>query len=192
MGRLSRTITDIEQFIVHGSQFVDWIVGRFCEIEIKALRTAGGHRRPRCLIFVRARAMWEHFRHQADIGVRGVGDSMAQAFEEGAVALMAVMCQPDKVEPKNEIQINCEAPDPELLFADWLSVIIYEAATRRMLFGRFEVQIAGDKLSGKAWGEKADTEKHKTIVEVKGATYAELKVGCNEDGRWVAQCVVDV
>ena len=136
--------------------------------------------------------MWEHFHHQADIGVRGVGNSMAEAFEEAAFGLMAVICQPDRVEAKEEIKINCEAPDPELLFIDWLSAIIYEVDTRGMLFGRFEVEITGNKLAGVAWGEKIDHERHKTIVEVKGATYAELKVACNENGQWVGQCVVDV
>lgn len=136
--------------------------------------------------------MWEHFHHQADIGVRGLGGSMAEAFEQAALALMAVMCQPDRVEAKEEIKINCEAPDAELLFIDWLSAIIYEVDTRGMLFGRFEVEIADNKLAGVAWGEKIDAEKHKTIVEVKGATYAELKVACDEDKRWVGQCVVDV
>ena len=136
--------------------------------------------------------MWEHFHHQADIGVRGVGESKAKAFEQAALALMGVMCQPDKVEAKEEIKINCEAPDAELLFIDWLSAIIYEVATRGMLFGRFEVKITDNKLTGTVWGEKIDHERHKTIVEVKGATYAELKVACNENGQWVAQCVVDV
>ncbi|HIJ69763.1 MAG TPA: archease [Planctomycetes bacterium] len=136
--------------------------------------------------------MWEHFHHQADIGIRGVGRSPAKAFEQAALALTAVMCQPDKVETEQEIKIECEAPDLELLFIDWLSAIIYEVATRGMLFGRFEVEIAANKLSGRAWGEQIDAEKHRTIVEVKGATYAELKVSCNKDGQWVAQCVVDV
>jgi SHS2 domain-containing protein len=136
--------------------------------------------------------MWKHFHHQADIGICGVGNSMAEAFEQAALALMAVMCQPDTVEAGQEIQIECEAADVELLFVDWLSAIIYEVATRGVLFGRFEVEITGNKLAGAAWGEKIDHERHKTIVEVKGATYAELKVACNEDGRWIAQCVVDV
>ncbi len=136
--------------------------------------------------------MWEHFAHQADIGVRGFGDSPAEAFEEAALALMAVMCQPDRVEAKEEIKINCEAPEAELLLIDWLSAVIYEVDTSGMLFGRFEVEITGNKLAGSAWGEKIDHERHKTIVEVKGATYAELKVVCNENGQWVAQCVVDV
>ena len=136
--------------------------------------------------------MWEHFHHQADIGVRGIGESMAEAFEEAALGLMAVMCQPKNVEAKEEIQINCEAPDAELLFIDWFSEIIYEIATHGMLFGRFEVEIEDNELAGRAWGEKIDHEKHNTIVEVKAATYAELKVGPDENGEWVAQCVVDV
>jgi len=136
--------------------------------------------------------MWEHFHHQADIGIRGVGKSMAEALEEAALGLMGVMCQPDNVEAKQKIKINCEAPDAELLLIDWLSAIIYEVATRGMLFGRFEVEIVDNKLRGMAWGEEIDHEKHKTVVEVKGATYAELKVVCNKKGQWVAQCVVDV
>jgi SHS2 domain-containing protein len=117
---------------------------------------------------------------------------MAEAFEEAAVGLMAVMCQPERVEAREEIQIHCEAPDSELLFVDWFSAIIYEIATHDMLFSRFEVEIEDNELAARAWGEKIDHEKHKTIVEVKAATYAELKVTCNEEGKWVAQCVVDV
>jgi tRNA nucleotidyltransferase (CCA-adding enzyme) len=35
---------------------------------------------------------WEHFEHGADIGVRGLGTSKAGAFEQAALALMAVIC----------------------------------------------------------------------------------------------------
>ncbi len=77
--------------------------------------------------------MWEHFHHQADIGVRGVGATLDEAFEQGAIALMAVICSQDKVEGKEEIAIACECEDVELLFADWLNALIYEMATRRML-----------------------------------------------------------
>ena len=33
---------------------------------------------------------WEHFEHDADIGVRGIGASKADAFEQAALALTAV------------------------------------------------------------------------------------------------------
>ena len=78
------------------------------------------------------------------------------------------------------------------MFVDWLNAIIYEMATQHMLFGRFQVQVDGPKLCGKAWGQAYDSRKHQVVVEAKGATYTQLKVGRDESGRWIAQCVVDV
>jgi SHS2 domain-containing protein len=135
--------------------------------------------------------MWEHFYHQADIGIRGVGATMAEAFEEAATAMMTVICSVDKVAQAEQVDIECADGDVELLFVDWLNALIYEMATRRMLFGRFEVTLKGETLKGKAWGETADPEKHETAVEVKGATYTQLRVGM-EGEKWIAQCVVDV
>ena len=134
---------------------------------------------------------WEHFYHQADIGVRGIGSTVEESFQQAAVALMAVICSPEKVTPSKHIGIQCSSDDVELLLADWLNAIVYEIATRKMLFSRFEVRIKEGKLTGTAWGEMAEAEKHETAVEVKGATYTELAVR-QENGQWVAQCVVDV
>jgi SHS2 domain-containing protein len=136
--------------------------------------------------------MWEHFHHQADIGVRGIGETIEEAFEEGAAALMAVMCSLEKVDAKEDVAIQCEAEEIELLFADWLNSIIYEMDIRKMLFSRFEVSINGKKLDGKMWGEKINPDKHETAVEVKAATYMMLKIEKNNEGKWIAQCVVDV
>jgi len=62
-----------------------------------------------------------------------------------------------------------------------------------MLFGRFSVRINDAHLKGEAWGEVVDREKHQPIVEVKGATYTELKVGqLRGIGAWIAQAVLDV
>ena len=40
---------------------------------------------------------WEHFEHQADIGVRGVGNSMGEAFAQAATAMTAIICDPQGV-----------------------------------------------------------------------------------------------
>lgn len=136
--------------------------------------------------------MWEHFHHQADIGIRGVGDTLDRAFEEGAAALMAVICSPEKVEAKTAIKIQVEAEEKDLLFADWINALIYEMDVRKMLFGRFEVHIENHKLRGRAWGEPADPDRHELAVEAKAATYMELKVWQNQQQQWIAQCVVDV
>jgi len=135
---------------------------------------------------------WEHFRHQADIGVRGVGASKEEAFEEAALGLTAVITDLNSLESKYLVNVVCEAPSDELLFADWLNVIVYEMATRKMLFGRFQVHIERGRLQGSLWGQEVDVARHQPAVEVKGATYTELQVKRCEDGAWTAQCVVDV
>jgi SHS2 domain-containing protein len=139
---------------------------------------------------------WEHFGHGADIGVRGIGATMAESFEQAAVALTAVITDPQKVIAGRAIRIERAAADPEALLVEWLNAIVYEMAIRRMVFGRFEVSFeatrAGDRLDGSAWGEEIDIARHEPAVEVKGATYTSLFVGKNSDGAWVAQCVVDV
>ncbi|MDH5558258.1 MAG: archease [Alphaproteobacteria bacterium] len=135
---------------------------------------------------------WELFAHDADIGVRGFGATREAAFEGAAMALNAVLTSPGGVRPSQAIEISCEAPDDEFLLVDWLNALVYEMATRGMLFGRFKVHIEGHELHGQAWGEPIDAARHSPATEVKGATYTELRVAKLADGRWVAQCIVDV
>lgn len=135
---------------------------------------------------------WSHFHHESDIGVRGFGESKEEAFEQAALALTAVITDPSTVEPTIAVKITCEAPEDALLFVDWLNALVYEMATRKMLFSRFEVRLDGKRLEGTAWGERTDVNRHQPAVEVKGATYTELDIREDADGRWLAQCVVDV
>jgi SHS2 domain-containing protein len=135
---------------------------------------------------------WEHFAHEADIGVRGLGMTREEAFAQAALALTAVVTDPKTVIENQVVDIACEAPDDELLFVDWLNALVYEMATQNMLFSRFEISINGQILTGRAWGEKVDVARHHPAVEVKGATYTALGVSKDESGNWLAQCVVDV
>jgi SHS2 domain-containing protein len=136
--------------------------------------------------------MWEHFHHQADIGIRGIGKTLEKAFEEGAIALMEVIGTPQQVKPKETIEIHCAADEYDLLFADWINALIYEMDVRKMLFSAFEVHIQNHQLTATARGEQIDLDRHEIAVEVKAATFMELKVYKNDRHQWVAQCVVDV
>lgn len=135
---------------------------------------------------------WEHFPHGADIGVRGFGATREQAFEQAAIAMSAVIADPVRISCTGVVEVNCQAPDDELLLVDWLNALLYEMATRNWLFGRYTVQISGQDLTAQAWGEPLDSARHRPAVEVKGATYTALRVMQEADGSWVAQCVVDV
>jgi SHS2 domain-containing protein len=135
---------------------------------------------------------WWHFRHGADIGVAGRGATPAQAFEQAAIALTAVVTDPAMVACRQHIEVVCEAPALDLLFVDWLNELVYEMATRDLLFGRFHVKIDRDRLCAEAWGDPVDRARHQPAVEVKGATYTELAVEQDASGQWIARCVVDV
>ena len=135
---------------------------------------------------------WEHFPHEADMGVRGIGGSLGQAFEQAALAMTAVITDPAKVAATDRVEIACRAPDDELLLVDWLNALIYEMATRKWLFSRFEVHIKEHQLVASVWGEPMNAAKHQPTVEIKGATYTALRVAQETNGAWVAQCVVDV
>ncbi|CAM2948722.1 Archease [Legionella steigerwaltii] len=134
---------------------------------------------------------WEHFSHESDIGVRGYGATMSEAFAMGALALTNVITCSQSVHPHKKVHITCEAPNQEILFVDWLNAIIYNMAIHNMLFREFDVTIKGLKLTAIIAGEPVDINRHQPAVEVKGATFTELKV-YPSNNIWVAQCVVDV
>ena len=93
---------------------------------------------------------WELLPHRADTGVRGFGPDKDTAFEQAATALTAVITDPQWGTPRLAVEITCEAPDLELFLVDWLNTLVYEMATRRMLFSRFAVRIEDRPLSGRA------------------------------------------
>jgi tRNA nucleotidyltransferase (CCA-adding enzyme) len=97
-----------------------------------------------------------------------------------------------RVRAQEEVPITCRADDDETLFVAWLNAVVYEMAVRRMVFGRYEVELADGALRARAWGEPVAVAVHEPAVEVKGATYTELRVACTAGGQWCAQTVVDV
>lgn len=143
-------------------------------------------------------AHWEHFAHQAEVGVRGVGETLDQAFEQVGLALTAVITDPEVVHPTQAVVIECEATRASLLLQGWLDQLTFEMNTRHMLFRRYEVHLGPPDLGGAlslyalAWGEAVDPNLHHPAVEVSAATYSELEVSQDEQGHWIAQCVVEV
>lgn len=73
---------------------------------------------------------WDHFQHMADMGVHGFGESLAEAFEQAALAMIAVIADPTRVHQDDVVEVVCTAPDRGLLLVDWLNAWVYEIATR--------------------------------------------------------------
>jgi tRNA nucleotidyltransferase (CCA-adding enzyme) len=134
---------------------------------------------------------WELYAHGADVGIRGRGPSRAAAFEGAALALTAAITDPQSVRPHSHVPIRCAAADDDGLLYEWINALVYEMATRCMLFGTFRVQIADHTLVATVGGESLDPQRHQPAVEVKGATFTDLRVGRDAAG-WIAQCIIDV
>jgi len=140
--------------------------------------------------------MWEHFEHAADVGVRGTGRTPEEAFSEAARALFALVAEDlekIRLERSEEIQVNAQGLE-ELLVA-FLNELIFLFDTRRVVLGKFDLKISREgsswRLRGKVFGEPYDPERHAGTVDPKGATFTALKVA-QENGGWIAQCIVDV
>lgn len=140
---------------------------------------------------------WEHFEHGADVGVRGMGASAEEAFEEAASALCALLCEDlGAVHPALEERVACEADGLEGLLVAFLNELISLMDTRRLVFGSFAVSLerlpgGRVRLAARVRGEPIDPARHGITIEPKGATFTALRVA-EENGNWVAQCVVDV
>ncbi|RUM87501.1 MAG: archease [Thermodesulfatator sp.] len=137
-------------------------------------------------------AGWETFDHVADIGVRGIGLTVEEAFENGAKALFSIMVEDlSEVIPRETVPVSCSSYDLTGLFVAWLNELIGVADIREMVFREFTVQINNVSLKGTAKGQRWDQGNISRGIEVKGATFTKAIVE-KSNGFYVAQCVVDV
>ncbi len=135
---------------------------------------------------------WEHFPHDADIGVRGVGATKPDALAQVALAMTAAVTDPSHIEPRDRVDIQFRHGDDSLLLYDWLNALVFEMAVRSMLFSRFDIVLEADRLTATVWGESVDPDRHQPAAEIKGATFTGLRLEPDADGHWIAECVVDV
>jgi len=138
---------------------------------------------------------FEYFDHEADIGIVGYGRNLEEAFEQGAKAMFNIMADINTIAREKKVYIEVRANDKEALFIEWLNELLARKDIEGMLFSEFDVKIEekGDMLvlKGTAKGEKINYKKHRVDIEVKAATYSQLKIE-KIDGMWKVQCVVDV
>lgn len=138
---------------------------------------------------------FELFETTADVGVRGYGSTLEEAFANAAKAMFSVMTDLPKVKPLKEVAVEVEAEDEESLLVAWLNELLAVSSIRRMLFSDFKVAV--ERLDGllrlraTAYGEHVDPSRHELYTEVKAATYALIKVG-RVDDRYVAQLLLDI
>jgi SHS2 domain-containing protein len=136
--------------------------------------------------------MYELFEHTADLGLRVRAGDLNTLFAEAALCLFsAVMEDVETVRPEQAVTIELAGDDREFLLFDWLRDLLLKFDEDHLVFGKFDVRVHEDGLTGTAWGESLDPSRHQLAREVKAITYHELKVVRDGDG-WLAEVIVDI
>lgn len=134
---------------------------------------------------------WERFPHGAQAGVRGIGATEEEAFEQAAHALTSVITDPVKVQHLEPVKITCAGATDSEMFAEWVNALVRQMDERQMLFGHFDVYICDGRLRATAWGEELDAGRHRPARRIRGPVDDAL-VRQDETGTWLAQCLVGV
>lgn len=135
---------------------------------------------------------YETFEHTADLGLRVRADDLNALFADAARGLFSMIVPDlDSVRPSESVSIAVEGDVSDLLLFDWLNELLYTYEVRRLLLCQFEVEFGPSGLVATAKGEPIDPARHALDHEVKAITYHGLKLE-QQDGRWLAEVIVDI
>ena|SRR5579871_2334178 len=136
--------------------------------------------------------MFEILEHTADTGIRAWGSTLAELFQNAALAVESIALDMSGVEPKIAYPIAVLGEDPESLLVNWLNEIVYYLDGKRIAMSRFQVDaISETSVQAQGWGEPRDPERHPCLMVIKAATYHQLRIA-QQDSHWVAEVYLDI
>jgi len=135
--------------------------------------------------------------HTADIMIEGIGETLEEAFEAIALALVSVMVDMKSIKNKYRLsgEVKTESRDLEDLLVDFLNKLIFLKDAKKFIFNDIGVRIKeeGNSLVAKfeLKGDYYTGGEYEFSIDVKGASYSAAKVEKVGD-RYICRCVVDV
>jgi len=135
---------------------------------------------------------YEIIDHTADIGLKAYGKNLQELFINSASGMFYIIASLEKLSLAESIRVELESSNIEELLVAWLRELLYQHASREMLFKDFIIErISESSIKATARGEKIDLARHEVKREIKAVTYHGLKVE-KIDGNWTAQIIFDV
>ncbi|OQX88359.1 MAG: hypothetical protein B6D55_00255 [Candidatus Omnitrophica bacterium 4484_70.2] len=127
---------------------------------------------------------FELIEHTADIGVRVYAEDLKELFKNSAQALISLLVN-EKKEGRKEKAIKLEAESLEELLVNWLNELISLFFAEKFLFCSCDLEIKENKplktLEAKIKGIDFDPYSNKINMEIKAATYHNLKIKKKQD-----------
>ncbi len=134
---------------------------------------------------------YSQFEHTADVGIRASGSDLKELFTNFALGLFDVICDVDKVVPREGIEVSIHSFDTESLLVKWLNELIYIFDSKKMLLSNFNInEISHNRMTALVKGEKIDPKVHKLRHLVKAATFHQLSIKKNKE--YEGKIIIDV
>jgi len=123
--------------------------------------------------------------HTADLGLEIEAPTLALLFERAGLAMLGLMADLGRVEPRERRALGVEAEGREQLLHDWLQALLVALGVNGFLACELDIQQLSDRVvRGTMCGEPFDPVRHEIYTEIKGATYHQLAVRETESGWW--------
>lgn len=135
---------------------------------------------------------FEILEHPADVGFRAHGATLEELFASAALALISIAGEIEQIKDRERREIVATGEDTESLLYAWLAEIVAIADADRLVLQRVEVTSLGEgRVTGAAYGERYDHERHHSGTAIKAVTYHEFLVKQSGNG-WVAEVFLDL
>ena len=133
----------------------------------------------------------------ADMAFEAEGGTLSEVFQSAALAVTNTMVKNlEAILPRQAKEIAVTAADAEMLLFNFLQELIYYKDTEQLLLSKFEIEINSTEegryfLKCRAFGEKLDTSRHESLVDVKAVTMHKFEVKPAPQG-WRAKVILDI
>jgi SHS2 domain-containing protein len=130
--------------------------------------------------------------HTADLRIRVSGADPVDLFKNAGLALFDQITKPDRLEPREVIEVAVTGIDPADLMVNYLRELLYLWTGKEKLVKRIEiVRISDTAVSARVSTDRYQPERHEILHEIKAVTYHQIEVSRTMDG-WQATVVFDV
>jgi SHS2 domain-containing protein len=128
----------------------------------------------------------------ADLTVDAWGETLAEAFENAALAMFNAMTPLEGVEKKMTKTFTVEGDDLGSLLFNFLDELLYHHDVDLTVFSGFEVDLDQEKnrLAAVCHGEPFDLDRHSQGIAIKAVTFHNMRIEKAGDS-WAIRVVLD-
>ncbi len=130
--------------------------------------------------------------HTADLRIRVSGTDPADLFKNAGLALFDLITRPDRLEPREVIEVAVTGDDPADLMVNYLRELLYLWTGNEKLVKLIDiVDISDTAVSARVSTDRYKPGRQEILHEIKAVTYHQIEVG-RAAGGWQANVVFDV